>query len=140
MRFFTLMLILSVFLLNGCNTEKRDDLTIIDYEYLSEEDEFPKDVTQWLMRMESNDGRVHSLTLEEGVMYVYAEQFQRAKVSYISEKIEGKTNESMKVTLLEGAEGDEVFIKVSYDTELCCDAEAIEVTEDEGEFYGEQNN
>ncbi|QST02150.1 hypothetical protein IMZ31_22115 (plasmid) [Pontibacillus sp. ALD_SL1] len=138
MRYFSAIMMLSLLILSACDFEQNNDQYIVDYEYLSKEDEIPDDVTQWLINIDSEDRRIHSLTLEEGTTYVYANQHKKAKVSYIDENIEGESNQSMKVTLLKGSNKDTVFIKISYETDLCCDSEILDATENEKEFYEKQ--
>ncbi|MGD7059312.1 hypothetical protein ACQCVN_21005 [Rossellomorea aquimaris] len=140
MRQFSVILILFLFILSGCNNiEQNRDQNIFNYEYLSKSDEIPDEVNQWLIDVEtSKDEIVHSFGSEEGIRYVYAKGHKKAKVSYINENIEGKHYQNLKVTLLKGTSKDTVFIKISYDSDLCCDTEILDATENEDEFYIEQ--
>jgi hypothetical protein len=78
---------------------------------------------------------VYSLSSKDGNTYVYAKGHKQAKVSYLYENTEGKTNRSLKVTLLKGNSSDEVLIMISIDSDLCCDVEILDVTANENEFY-----
>ncbi|WP_060663661.1 hypothetical protein [Bacillus sp. CHD6a] len=139
MRRFSVILMLSLLLFSGCNIEQNQNQNIIGYEYLSKDAVIPDEVNQWLIGAEtSKDEIIHSLGSEEGIMYVYAKGHKKAKVSYINENIEGKQYQNLKVTLLKGNSNDTVFVKISYDSDLCCDTEILDATENEDEFYAER--
>ncbi|WP_421383290.1 hypothetical protein ACOJQI_02665 [Bacillus salacetis] len=139
MRQFSVILMLSLLILSGCNIEKNKDQNIVNYESLSKDAEIPDEVSQWLIDAEtSKDEIIHSLDSEEGITYVYAKGHKKAKVSYIYENIEGKHYQNLKVTLLKGSSSDTVFIKISFNSDLCCDTEILDATENEDEFYAEQ--
>lgn len=139
MRQFSVILMLSLIILSGCSIKKNEDKNIVDFEYLSKDDEISDEVNQWLIDAEtSKDEIVHSFDSQEGITYVYAKGHNKAKVSYINENIEGEQYQNLKVTLLKGSSRDTVFVKISYDSDLCCDTEILDATESEDEFYAER--
>jgi hypothetical protein len=134
-RLFVLLLI-ALFILSGCNQEQNTNKSIVEYEYLSKNEQYSDEINQWLSNaMHSEDENVYSLSSKDGNTYVYAKGHIKAKVAYLYEDTEGKTNRSLKVTLLKGNRNDEVFIKISYDSDLCCDVEILDDTDNENEFY-----
>ncbi|WP_226683448.1 hypothetical protein [Sutcliffiella horikoshii] len=54
MRRFSVILMLSLLLLSGCNIEQNQDQNIIGYEYLSKDAEIPDEVNQWLIDAETS--------------------------------------------------------------------------------------
>jgi len=137
LRQLSLLLISVLVILNGCSFKQNTDTNIIDYEYLSINEQYSEDVNQWLSNaVKSNDDRIYSLSSKDGNIYVFANGHKKAKVSYLYEDTEGKTNRSLKITLLKGNNNDNVFLKISYNSDLCCDAEILDDADNEEDFYG----
>ncbi|BCB04033.1 hypothetical protein [Bacillus sp. KH172YL63] len=136
MKQFSVILLLSLYILSGCNIEQQIDQNVVDYEYLSKDEELPQDVQQWLMNVDAyKDEMVHSFEKNDGVIYIYAKEHKKAKVAYIDENIDGQHTKNIKITLLKGDSQDTVFVKISYDSDLCCETQIIDDTDDEDEFY-----
>jgi hypothetical protein len=136
LRPFIVLLMLSLFFMQGCSPEDHDRSALVQYEYLSETEGLSEEVKQWLDDSKlSEDAGIHSLSAEDGITYVHAAGYKKAKVAYIFEDIEGKLNENLKVTLLKGSSSDTTFIKISYDSGNCCDREIYDETDSESEFY-----
>ncbi|WP_404356457.1 hypothetical protein LG291_23180 [Cytobacillus firmus] len=136
MRHLYVLLLITLFILSGCKEEQDINKNIVEYEYLSKNEQYSSEINQWLNNaMHSEDESVYSLSSKDGNTYVYAKGHKKAKVTYLYEDTEGKTNRSLKVTLLKGNSNDDVFIKISYDSDLCCDVEILDDTDNENEFY-----
>jgi hypothetical protein len=131
-----------LFILNGCNNEnnhasnkKNKDTSIVDYEYLSINELYSDEINQWLSKaISSEEESLYSLESKDGNTYVYAKGHKKAKVSYLHEDIEGKIRRNLKVTLLKGNSSETVFLKVSYNSDYCCDFVIIGDAEKENDF------
>ncbi|MGP4071850.1 hypothetical protein ACTWQB_04780 [Piscibacillus sp. B03] len=139
MRQFVVLLFISLLILNGCSQEDEvisADPSVVDYEYLSTNEQYSDEIERWLRNaINSEDERIHSLSSsDDDNVYFYAKAHKRAKVSYLYENKEDIINKSLKITLLKGNKSEDVFIKVSYDSGLCCDNVITDVVDQESEF------
>ncbi|RIW26569.1 hypothetical protein D3H55_23575 [Bacillus salacetis] len=136
MRAFITMLLISMIVIQGCSPKDEEIQGLIEYEYISQNEGLTAEVSQWLNDSKnSKDAGIHSLSTGDGVTYVYAKGYKKAKAAYIYQVIEGKVYHNMKVTLLTGKERDTTFIKIKYESDTCCDTEIFDETDSEKEFY-----
>ncbi len=141
-----IFVILLIFLfVNGCNpVDKTDDSFIFTYAlnsnaYNSIEKEHKEKIDEWLLEAkENNDERIYEYSLE-GYQYYYAKGFKDAEVSFV---YRGRSKKGeLKTTLSQGEKGDSVFVRIKYNSDLCCGGTGIEIvdhrtnTEDASMFH-----
>lgn len=120
----------------GCQQGSDDDTSsdsIVEYEYLSLDEEYSDEVNDWLKNAkDDNEAGLYHLSSDDGSEYVYGKGYNQAKVSYTYEDVEGKINNTIKATLLEGESNDEVLISITHNTDV--EEITIVVTDDVSDF------
>ncbi|CQR48031.1 hypothetical protein BN1058_02373 [Paraliobacillus sp. PM-2] len=127
-----------LFFLLGCqqnfdNKTDQNSNAIIDYEYLSLDGEYSNEINNWLNKVRNDtDEDLNYLSLDNGKQYVYGRGYNKAKVSYTYEGFDGEINRSIKATLLKGENSEEIFIRITSDTDV--DEITLDVTDDKKQF------
>lgn len=129
-----IFVILLIFLfVNGCNpVDKTDDSFIFTYAlnsnaYNSIEKEHQEKIDEWLLEAkENNDERIYEYSLE-GYQYYYAKGFKDAEVSFV---YSGRSKKGeLKTRLSQGEKDDSVFVRIKYNSDLCCEGTGIEIVD-----------
>ncbi|WP_186577198.1 hypothetical protein [Aquibacillus kalidii] len=130
-----LFIFIGLLILMGCQPGSSHDQgnnELVSYEYLPLDKTYSKTINDWLTKAKNSSGQdFHSLSLDNGEEYVYGKGYNMAKVSFTSENFEGKIESNLKATMFKGESKEEVLIKITYNTEFCCDGVTIDVTDEE---------
>lgn len=113
--------IITFVLITGCSPNS-DVPFIFLYEVNSIEEEHQERVNDWLQGVKnSTDAKIHSYGLEDGFEYLFAKGYKDATVSFIYEDKKSEKKGYLKTNFIKGEDTDTVFLKVKYNTLLCCD-------------------
>lgn len=124
-----LFLVCSVLIISGCQAKlkEQEEPFLFDYKENTIVPENKEKVDEWLTNAKLNEkSKIHSLEMDNGYTYLYANGYSDVLVTYQRDLRNGKQDRFLRVNFKKGNENDEVFIEVQYNPKFCCDSLVID--------------